>query len=140
MQDTCFKVVDDNAATVLKSDAFKTLPFDLMTEILNRDTLPVSESIVCDAVLQWIDENDTCMGAVLQKCVRLTEMPAHKLLELSDKNVFCDSDVLGALKVQVKPLWEKMKPRGRKGYYCRVHVYVDVFGRFVFSWGTLMNA
>ena len=83
----------------------------------------VEESLVYDAVLQWMRRNDSSTCPVLVDCVRLTEMDQQRLIDLTDEgsNCFLDNEVLKALKIQMKPLWEQMKPRGKKGYLIILH-------------------
>ncbi len=93
-----------------------TLPSDLLVLLFNRDTFVVNESLIHDAVLRWIKHNNFLDYSTLVQCIRLTEMPQQKLIDLSDTDgMFCAEDILKALKTQVKPYWEKMRPRGRKG-------------------------
>ncbi|CAJ0961717.1 unnamed protein product, partial [Mesorhabditis belari] len=49
----CWMVVDAQAEIVLKSDAFKELPLDMVRSIVSRDELNVSEQTVFEALVEW---------------------------------------------------------------------------------------
>ncbi len=96
-----------------------TMPCDLLAQIFNRDTFVVNESLILDAVMRWKSQNIVLECVSLVECVRLTQIPQQKLVDLSEREevLFSSDKVLKALKVQIRPHWEKMRPRGKKGKY-----------------------
>ena len=117
LQEACFNFVDKNAAAVLKGDALFSLNEDLMVRLLSRDSFVVEETAVHEAVVRWMQENASSQQSDgLIRCIRLSEIPPHKLLDLAGPDgMFTDRAVLASLRIQMKKVFEDMNPRGRIG-------------------------
>ena len=113
-------MVDKHAETILEAESLLTLPSDILVHILDRDTLVVDEPLIRRAVMRWMKENEVVGSSPLVQCIRLSEIPLQMLVDLADLEpgggMFTERDVLNALKIQMKPYWEKMRPRGRMGW------------------------
>ena len=115
--ESCCAFVDRHAESVLCSDAIATINHHALTLILSRDSLCVPEMQVFQTVIRWKennDGNDEALKEVLN-CVRLTEIPPQALLsEIEASSLFERGGIMLALKAQLLPDFELMKPRGIK--------------------------
>ena len=88
-----------------------------MVRLLSRDSFVVEEIAVHEAVIRWMQENASSQRCdSLIQCIRLSEIPPHKLLDLAvPGGMFTDRAVLANLRIQMKGVFEDMNPRGRIG-------------------------
>ena len=118
VEEACFKFADRNSRMVLKEDTLLTLQQDLLVKLLSRDSFVVEELDIYEAVLHWMKENnaDRSQCATLLHCVRLSEIPAERLLDLAEPDgFFTEREVLSNLRIQMRRMFEQMNPRGRTG-------------------------
>ena len=116
---SCCAFVDRHAQTVLSSDALADVSYHSLVHILSRDSLCVSEVLVFEAVVRWMERNKDNTDAEVTKqildCVRLTEIPPQALFEkISPSSLFAMENIMQALRAQILPDFEIMKPRGIK--------------------------
>ena len=85
--------------------------------ILSRDSLCVPETQIFQTVVRWKERNEVNeeeMKGILD-CVRLTELPPQVIFnEIEASGLFESSHIMQALRAQIKPDIELMKPRGLK--------------------------
>ena len=85
--------------------------------ILSRDSLCVPETQIFQTVVRWKERNEVneeVMKGILD-CVRLTELTPQVLFsEIEASGLFESGHIMQALRVQMKPDIELMKPRGIK--------------------------
>ena len=116
--EACFKFADRHARMVLKEDTLRTLHQELLIKLLSRDSFMAEEIDIYEAVLLWMRENnaDCSESDSLLRCVRLSEIPAQRLLDLAEPGgFFSERKVLTSLRVQMRRSFEQMNPRGRAG-------------------------
>lgn len=114
----CCAFIDGHAGNVLCSDDIASISDHALTQILSRDSLCVPEIQIFHTVLQWKENNndvtDEAMKRVLS-CVRLSEIPPKVLLDdIVASSLFKQESIMLALKAQIMPDFERMKPRGTK--------------------------
>ena len=113
----CCTFVDSHAIRILCSDAILTVNDRLLMLILSRDSLCVPETQIFQTVVRWKERNEVneeVMKGILD-CVRLTELTPQVLFsEIEASGLFESGHIMQALRVQMKPDIELMKPRGIK--------------------------
>ena len=62
--DQCWKVIDKQTQKALKSDAFATIERSLLEEVVERDTLHISEVDLFKEVMQWATKESENQGLV----------------------------------------------------------------------------
>ena len=62
--DECWKVIDKQTQKALKSDAFATIERSLLEEVVERDTLHISEVDLFKEVMQWATKESEMQGLV----------------------------------------------------------------------------
>ena len=114
----CLATVDQKAEKVLSSDAFLTLATSTLSLIISRDTFFVPEMFVYNAVVGWKDYNGVSKEELEEVLgyVRLSQIPPKELFRtVEPAQLFRPVEITDALRVQIKPEFQQMKPRGRKG-------------------------
>ena len=115
--DECCTFIDRHAMRILCGDAILTVSDHVLILILSRDSLCIPETQVFQTVVRWREKNkvnEEVMKGLLD-CVRLTEIPPHDLFgEIEASGLFESDHIMQALRVQMKPDIELMKPRGIK--------------------------
>lgn len=116
--ENCCAFVDRHAGSVLRSDDIASISDHVLTRILSRDSLCVPEIQIFNMVLRWKENNndvtDEAMKRVLD-CIRLSEIPPQVLLnDIVASSLFKQESIMLALKAQIMPDFELMKPRGIK--------------------------
>ena len=103
---------------VLHSDDIASMSDHALTVILSRDSLCVPEIQIFHAVLRWKESNNDITDEAMKRvlgCVRLSEIPPRVLLdEVVASSIFKQESIMLALKAQIMPDFELMKPRGIK--------------------------
>ena len=113
----CYTYVDGHAEEVLSSEALTKVNDHTLVLIMSRDSLCVPETLIFRAVVRWKESQSDQVSKEVMKsvlsCVRLTEIPPKLLLEeVSSSSLFEMESIMMALKVQILPDLESMKPRG----------------------------
>lgn len=113
----CFQFIDSNANCVLKEESLFKLHLGILIELLSRDTLLVQELSVYNAINGWMKKNGVQASDApeLLQCVRLTEIPEDKLLDLAQLGIFSEKDILKSLRVRMKQMLFEMRQRGKIG-------------------------
>ena len=90
---------------------------DTLISILSRDTLVVNEMLIYGTMKSWIEQNGVTKTDCkpLLQCLRLTEIPTKKLLDLSEDGLFTPEEILLAFRIKTKHMWNEIKPRGEIG-------------------------
>ena len=118
LNESCLCFVDGHAKEILNSQAFLSLPQHNVQSIISRDSFIVSEVCIFQAVLRWKKHNSKTreeISGILQ-CVRLSEIPPKVLFAIVEPcALFEEHCILGAIRVQMKPDLEQMRPRCKKG-------------------------
>ena len=116
----CLTTVDRKAEEVLSSDAFLALAHSTLSLIISRDTFFVPEMMIYHSVVCWKDFNGVSKEELEEVlgCVRLSEIPPKDLfVTVEPAQLFKPTEITSALRVQIKPEFQQMKPRGRKGWF-----------------------
>ena len=115
--ENCCAFVDKHAENVLNSDDIASINDHALTRILSRDSLCVPEIQIFQTVLRWREKGDVTDEAMKRvlSCVRLSQIPPRVLLdEVEASSLFKQENIIQALKAQILPDFELMKPRGFK--------------------------
>lgn len=57
LKEVCLKFIDRNSNELMRHDTFKTLPQDLLRDILKRDTFDAPEIDIFNSVKMWYENN-----------------------------------------------------------------------------------
>ena len=68
--DQCWKVIDEQTEKALKSDAFAAIERSLLEEVVERDTLTISEVNLFKEVMQWATKESEKQGLVADSQVK----------------------------------------------------------------------
>lgn len=113
-----WKYANENANSVLKSEALVSIPQEDLVQIISRDSFLAEEVNIFNAVCKWIAHNSEDASGLLQ-CVRLCQIPATQLFEtVRPSGLYSDKEILDAIFYQTNPELNLMHPRGYEGIQC----------------------
>lgn len=113
-----WEYTDENANSVLESEALISIPREDLVRIISRDSFLAEEVNVFHAVHKWIEHNGEDDSDLLQ-CVRLCQIPATQLFEtVRPSSLYSDKEILDAIFYQTNPELNLMHPRGYEGIQC----------------------
>ena len=113
-----WEYTDENANSVLESEALISIPREDLVRIISRDSFLAEEVNVFHAVHKWIEHNGEDDSDLLQ-CVRLCQIPATQLFEtVRPRGLYSDKEILDAIFYQTNPELNLMHPRGYEGIQC----------------------
>ena len=119
-----WEYADENANSVLKSEALVSIPQEDLVQIISRDSFLAEEVNVFNAVCKWIAHNSEDASDLLQ-CVRLCQIPATQLFEtVRPSGLYSDKEILDAIFYQTNPELNLMHPRGYEGIH---HDYAHLY-------------
>ena len=116
-----WEYTDENANSVLESEALVSIPQADLVRIISRDSFLAEEVNVFNAVRRWIEHNQIHSENVsdLLQCVRLCQIPATQLFEIvRPRGLYTDKEILDAISYQTNPELNLMHPRGCEGIQC----------------------
>ena len=119
-----WEYADENANSVLESEALISIPREDLVRIISRDLFLAEEVNVFNAVHRWIAHNSEDASDLLQ-CVRLCQIPATQLFEtVRPRGLYSDKEILDAIFYQTNPELNLMHPRGYEGIH---HDYAHLY-------------
>lgn len=116
-----WEYTDENANSVLESEALVSIPQADLVRIISRDSFLAEEVNVFNAVRRWIEHNQIHSENVsgLLQCVRLCQIPATQLFEIvRPRGLYTDKEILDAISYQTNPELNLMHPRRCEGIQC----------------------
>ena len=108
LESNCWRVIDDECAQALKSEAFLRIEHCVLCELLSRETLNVKEIDLFNAVLKWAQHQcekqdikstvENCRE-VLGKAITLVRFPTMALEEFAstvvhESKILCHEDII----------------------------------------------
>ena len=114
LQQHCANFIDNNAKTIINSNAILELPQDSLKHLISRDTFVVDELDVFCAIQRWMKYNhiERRDAHDLLWCVRLPEIPQRELLSTVQSSGLYDSLSIGHA-VESQRTVELQTTRGR---------------------------
>lgn len=121
----CLLLIDKNAEKIIDSEELVTLSPSTLQLIISRDTFFLPELKIYQAVLRWRDTNLEDDFQNVLGCIRLSEIPARELFTtIEPAQIYDQSEITTALRIQIKPEFQKRRPRGKKSGLC---MYIDIY-------------
>ena len=113
----CLKFIENNIKYCsIRHDQFAELPEELLIELISRDTFVAPESIILRIVLKWKEHNERSVEDMKEiiECIRLSRFKMRDLITIAEPSgLFSEASILETVRVRLKPILSKTKPRGR---------------------------